>query len=113
MKEIEKLLMDYLTWFEICPISIGQNEMGMAKIQWDEDKDDKEIIKIIARLALLLAHIRGHVDVYKSTEHDDIIIPVDNTNTNNNIIPLLILKVSYIDFQPLRILVEQHSNSII
>ena len=85
MKEIEKLFMDYLTWFEICPISIGQNEMGMAKIQWDEDKDDKEIIKIIARLALLLAHIRGHVDVYKSSEHDDIIIPVDNTNTNNNI----------------------------
>jgi hypothetical protein len=78
MEEIENLMMDYLTWFEICPISLGQNEIKRAKIQWDDDRDDKEIIKIIARLALLLAHIRGHVDVYKSSDHDDIIIPVDN-----------------------------------
>ena len=82
MEEIEKLMMDYLTWFEICPISILQNEMGMAKLQWDDDRDDKDIVKIIARLALLLAHIRGHVDVYKSTDRDDIIIPVDNINNN-------------------------------
>ena len=82
MEEIEKLMMDYLTWFEICPISILQNEMRMAKIEWDDDRDDKEIVKIIARLALLLAHIRGHVDVYKSTDRDDIIIPVDNINNN-------------------------------
>ena len=83
MEEIEKLMMDYLTWFEICPISLLQNEMRMAKIEWDDDRDDKEIVKIIARLALLLAHIRGHVDVYKSSEYDDIIIPVDNNNSNS------------------------------
>ena len=52
MKEIEKLLMDYLTWFEICPISIGQ-EMRMAKIEWDKNKDDKNTIKIIAQLAII------------------------------------------------------------
>ena len=81
MEEIEKLMIDYLTWFEICPISILQNEMRVAKIEWDDDRDDKEIVKNIAQLALLLAHIRGHVDVYKSTDRDDIIIPVDNINT--------------------------------
>ena len=66
MEEIEKLMMDYLTWFEICPNSILQNEIGMAKIQWDDDRDDKEIVKIIGRLVLFFTHIRGHVDVYRS-----------------------------------------------
>jgi hypothetical protein len=80
MEEIEKLMMDYLTWFEICPISIHLNKMRMAKIEWDDNRDDKEIVTIIAQLALLLAHIRGHVDVYRSTDRDDIIIPVDNIN---------------------------------
>ena len=31
----------------------------------------KNTIKIIARLALLLAHLRGHVVVYESSEHLD------------------------------------------
>ncbi len=70
MEEIEKLLMDYLIWFEICPISIDQNN-NQAKIEWDTIKDDKDAIKIIAKLALLLAHIRGHVVVYKNTDYDD------------------------------------------
>jgi hypothetical protein len=70
MEEIEKLLMDYLIWFEICPISLGWNN-DQAKIEWDAEKDDKDAIKIIAKLALLLAHIRGHVVVYKNTDYDD------------------------------------------
>ena len=81
MEEIERLLIDYLIWFEICPISIGQQDR-LVKIEWDSDKDDKEIIKIIARLALLLAHLRGHVIVYESSEHSDF-LPVENNNNNN------------------------------
>ena len=84
MEEIEKLMMDYLTWFEVCPISSCQNEKRMAKIKWDDDRDDKEIVKIIAQLALLVAHLRGHVDVYKSSDRDDIIIPVDNIHTTTS-----------------------------
>ncbi len=83
MDEIENLLIDYLIWFEICPISIGQNNSSLAKIEWDREKDDKETIKIIARLALLLAHLRGHVVVYESSEHPDF-LPVANNNANNN-----------------------------
>lgn len=70
MKEIEKLLMDYMIWFEICPISIDQNN-NQAKIEWDTIRDDRDVIKIITKLALLLAHIRGHVVVYKNTDYDD------------------------------------------
>ena len=81
MDEIEKLMMDYLIWFEICPIAIGQSRT--TKIEWDSDKDDKEIIKIIARLALLLGPLRGHVVVYESSEHPDF-LPGENNTTNNN-----------------------------
>ena len=47
IREIEKLLIDYLNWFEICPISIGLQ--NLAKIEWDKSKDDKNAIRIIAR----------------------------------------------------------------
>ncbi len=80
MDEIEKLMMDYLIWFEICPIVIGPN--GTTKIEWNRDKDDKEIIRIIARLALLLAHLRGHVIVYENNEHQDYLPTVDNNNNS-------------------------------
>ena len=81
MEEVESLLIDYLAWFEICPISIGQN--NMAKIEWDSDNDDKEILRIIARLALLLAHLRGHVIVYESSEHPDY-LPINNSNSHSS-----------------------------
>ena len=81
MDELEKLMMGYLTWFEICPIAIGSNRT--TKIEWNSDKDDKKIIRIIARLALLLAHLRGHVIVYENSEHPDF-LPVENNNNNNS-----------------------------
>ena len=82
MREIEKLLLDYLNWFEICPISIGLQ--NVTKIEWDKSKDDKNAIRIIARLAILLARLRGNIYVYKSSDRDDLLIPIDNTNTNTN-----------------------------
>ena len=81
MEEVEKLMMDYLLWFEICPISIGENRR--AKIEWNSDKDDKEIIKIINRLALLLSHLRGHVIVYESNEHPEY-LPIDNNKNSSS-----------------------------
>ncbi|MGI8833933.1 MAG: hypothetical protein ACR2IS_15020, partial [Nitrososphaeraceae archaeon] len=82
MREIEKLLLDYLSWFEICPISIGLQ--NVTKIEWDKSIDDKNAIRIIARLAILLARLRGNIYVYKSSDRDDLLIPIDNTNTNTN-----------------------------
>jgi hypothetical protein len=82
MMEIEKLLLDYLNWFEICPFSIGiQN---IVKIEWDKSKDDKNAIRIIARLAILLARLRGDVYVRKSSDRDDLVIPTNNNTNNNN-----------------------------
>ena len=66
IKEVEKLLLEYLNWFEICPLSIGLQ--NLAKIEWDRSKEDRNIIKIIAELAILLAHLRGDVYVSKSDD---------------------------------------------
>ena len=83
IREIEKLLIDYLIWFEICPISIGLE--NLVKIEWDKSRDDKNAIRIIARLAILLAHLRGNIFVYKSSDLDDLVIPINNTtNTGVN-----------------------------
>lgn len=81
MVEIREALIDYLTWFDICPIDIG--ECRNIKIEWDDDKDDRDAIRIIAKLALLLAHIRGHVEVFSSSNNDDL-IPIGNINTSQN-----------------------------
>jgi hypothetical protein len=81
MIEIEKLMMDYLIWFEICPIAIGLRRT--TKVEWNNEKDDKGIIKIIAKLALLLSHLRGHVIVYENSEHPDY-LPVENNDNSYN-----------------------------
>ena len=81
MEEVEKLLFDYLIWFEVCPIAIGQNRA--VKIEWDKKKDDKDAIRIIGELALLLAHIRGSVYVFRNSEHEDL-IPVGNSQTGGD-----------------------------
>ena len=80
--EIEKLLLEYLIWFEICPISIGLQ--NVSKIEWDRNKDDKNAIRIIARLAILLARLRGNVFVTKSSNTEDFIPSTTNTSLNNN-----------------------------
>jgi hypothetical protein len=67
MKEIEKLLFDYLNWFEICPLSIGLQ--NLSKIEWDKTKNDRKTITIIAELAILLSYLRGDVYVSKSEDH--------------------------------------------
>ena len=81
MKEIEKSLLEYLIWFEICPISIGLK--NIAKIEWDRNNDDKNAVRIIARLAMLLARLRGNVFVNKSSNTEDF-IPSSSLNNNNN-----------------------------
>ena len=86
IKEIEELLIDYLNWFEICPISMSYD--NIAKIEWNKSKDDRNAITIIAELSLLLARLRGNVAVYKSSNTEDFIpseIKEDvsqNANTN-------------------------------
>jgi hypothetical protein len=60
--KIENSLYDYLKWFEACPAM--QEKYGLPKMEWDKSKDEYKAIKYIARLAKLLAHLRGVVDTW-------------------------------------------------
>lgn len=86
---IKDALFAYLTWLEVCPSLIEIREKGdeddddvddtgnnadnqhhrsMIKrvIEWDKQKDDPETIRIIAKLAMFLARVRGNVYAYQA-----------------------------------------------
>jgi hypothetical protein len=65
--EIQKLLFDYRQWFENCPILEGlENTEDRFKIKWDSNKDDKQALRYIIRLAKLLAYLRGVVPTWET-----------------------------------------------
>lgn len=63
---IRKAILDYLKWFESCPTM--EHENGLPKMQWDSAKDQKEALKVIVKLAKLLAHLRGVIPTWET--HD-------------------------------------------
>jgi hypothetical protein len=66
-KQIEKVLIDYLEWFEQCPDAEMIN--NVAKITWNKDqKDDQNAIDIIIKLGKLVAHLRGVVPTWETRE---------------------------------------------
>ena len=71
IKKIEEALIDYLKWFENCPNANVENDI--AKIVWNNDKDDNEAKRLIIKLAILLANLRGVVPTWetKDTEGTD------------------------------------------
>ena len=61
--EIKKTLNDYIKWYEIWPISLRDN---LIKVNWNSDKDDKQGLRYIIRLAKLLAYLRGVVPTWET-----------------------------------------------
>lgn len=63
MNKVRIALLEYLDWFDRCPIDEEKvtRENNLIKIQWDNQKDDEYAKRIIARIALLLARLRGVV----------------------------------------------------
>ena len=41
-KEVQKTVMDYLIWFETCPLLVQDPETRLPKMEWDSVKDDAE-----------------------------------------------------------------------
>lgn len=70
MKKIKIALLEYLDWFDRCPVDeLDQKttkENNLVKIQWDNQKDDDYTKRIIARIALLLARLRGVVPTWET-----------------------------------------------
>lgn len=71
INKIRTALLEYLGWFDRCPISEDEiekviRENNLIKIQWDSDKDDEYTRRIIGRIGLLLAHLRGVVPTWET-----------------------------------------------
>jgi hypothetical protein len=65
-KAIEEALLDYLKWFEIGPTRLPGTPKSphLRKIEWDSDKNDRDAIKCISKLALLLGYLRREGRAY-------------------------------------------------
>ena len=61
---VQKKLMEYLIWSELCPLLEIDPETKLSKIQWDSQKDDIVAINQIVRLARLLGRLRCHVEIW-------------------------------------------------
>jgi hypothetical protein len=80
-RNIKNALFDYLKWLEVCPlmvnvVSVANTDGGLDQtkidsstrgvIGWEKSKDDINAIKMISRIAILLARIRGNTYAYES-----------------------------------------------
>lgn len=70
--KIRKLLLEYQDWLEACPIAVKDEfyNSKLRKIPWDVEKDSEETIRIIARLAELLAPLRGTIQSWSVNKVD-------------------------------------------
>ena len=55
---IEAALYEYLIWFEIGPDLIHDEQSGLRRIKWNDEKDSEESQRWIIKLATLLKHLR-------------------------------------------------------
>ncbi len=82
-ERIQHKVKEYLEWFEQCPVSKTSTEVmandevntALVKIEWDKQKDEKNALKIIVKLAQILAHLRGTLQTWETrdtqgTEYD-------------------------------------------
>ena len=65
-KVIQEVLLDYLGWFEKCPIAVIDN--NNAKIEWNFGNDEEDAKRFIIRLGRLLAHLRGVVPTWETRD---------------------------------------------
>jgi hypothetical protein len=73
INKIKRSLLEYLEWFDRCPVSDSDDvtkriirENNLIKIKWDSEKDDQYAKRIIVRIGLLLAHLRGVVPTWET-----------------------------------------------
>jgi hypothetical protein len=63
-REVQEAVIDYLIWFETCPLITEDPETRLPKIQWDSSRDDPEARKLLIKLVRLLGKLRCHVEMW-------------------------------------------------
>ena len=72
IKKIRRSLMEFLEWFERCPLSEDKEngkvtrENNLIKIKWDNEKDDEYTKRVIVRIGVLLGHLRAVVTTWET-----------------------------------------------
>jgi predicted transcriptional regulator len=86
-KAVKDALFDYLDWFDICPdLTVDETQDDetheqiscLKKVEWNQDKDGKEVLENIIGLGKLLAPLRGAVQVWHSSNSAYDIADIDD-----------------------------------
>jgi hypothetical protein len=67
-REVQEAIIDYLIWFETCPLLTEDPETRLPKIQWDSSRDDPEARKHLIKLVRLLGKLRCHVEIWSQRQ---------------------------------------------
>jgi DNA-binding transcriptional ArsR family regulator len=67
-REVQEAIIDYLIWFEACPILTQDPETCLPKMDWDSKKDDITTKKYLTKLARFLGKLRCHVDIWSQKQ---------------------------------------------
>jgi hypothetical protein len=75
VKKIRTALLEYLEWFDRCPVSEDSQQQvvrdnNLIEIQWNNEKDNKKSKEIILKLGKLLAHLRAVVSTWGKTSSE-------------------------------------------
>jgi hypothetical protein len=66
--EVKAVLLEYIQWFEQCPIGKSIIENELMKIEWESCKDEDNALEIIIKLAHLLASLRGYAVTWETKD---------------------------------------------
>src|SRR5918996_2166970 len=67
-REVQEAVINYLIWFETCPLLVEDPETRLPKIQWDSSRDDRAARKHLTKLAKLLGKLRCHVEIWSQRQ---------------------------------------------
>jgi|GEM_PF-1514401 predicted transcriptional regulator len=67
-REVQEAIINYLIWFETCPLLMEDPETRLPKIKWDSSGDDPAARKHLIKLVRLLGKLRCHVEIWSQRQ---------------------------------------------
>ena len=67
-REVQEAIINYLVWFETCPLLMEDPETRLPKIKWDSSRDDPAARKHVVKLVRLLGKLRCHVEIWSQRQ---------------------------------------------
>jgi hypothetical protein len=67
-REVQEAIIDYLIWFETCPLLTEDPETRLPKIKWDSSRDEPAARKHLVKLVRSLGKLRCHVEIWSQRQ---------------------------------------------